>query len=171
MTNKWLNYLLKAILAIFLQILILNGISFYGLFSPKIYPIFLLMLPWNIKPLYHMLIGFIFGGIIDLLSNTQGIGMAASVFICFIKPYIFKILYNKTNEDNDEVSIRIQGKTFVFSYLLVGLLLFHLYYFFTELGEISNFFYILFKTILSSLLVLVLYIIFYLIFVSVPRKK
>lgn len=170
MNNKWLNLLIGALLAIFIQVFFLNNVSFYGLFNPKIYPIVLLLLPRNIKPVYLMLIGFLFGAIVDMLCNTYGIGMASSVFICLLKPYIVKLLYNKSEEEEEDISVSIQGSTFVFAYLWIGLIIFHIYYFFVELGEVTNVLYILFKSFLSGTLATAIYGIFYLMYVNSPKK-
>jgi hypothetical protein len=171
MSRRWTNLIIIGFSVTVMQIFIGNGLNFYGLFNPKIYPVFLLLLPRNIKPVYTMLIGFFYGALIDMLCNTYGFGIAASVFICFIKSYILQLIYNKSIEEESEISVKVQGENFVLTYLFIGLFLFHLFYFFIELGELANVFYILFKTILSTLLALILYLIFYMLFFSIPKRK
>jgi len=171
MNRKWTTLVLIGLATTIIQVFIANAINFYGLLNPKIFPVFLLLMPRDIRPVYSMLIGFVYGAIIDLLCNTYGFGIAASVFICFIKPYILHFIYNKSVEEESEISVKIQGENFVFTYLLMGLFLFHLFYFFTELGELANVFYVLLKTVLSSILALMLYVIFYMLFFSIPKKK
>ena len=82
-----------------------------------------------------------------------------------------QLIYNKSIEEESEISVKVQGENFVLTYLFIGLFLFHLFYFFIELGELANVFYILFKTILSTLLALILYLIFYMLFFSIPKRK
>ena len=171
MSRRWINLIIIGLSVTVMQVLIGSGLNFYGLFNPKMYPVFLLLLPRNIKPVFAMLIGFFYGALIDLLCNTYGFGIAASVFICFIKPYILQLIYNKSIEEESEISVKVQGENFVLTYLFIGLFLFHLFYFFVELGELANIFYILFKTILSALLALILYVIFYMLFFSIPERK
>lgn len=117
-----------------------------------------------------MLVGFIFGAVVDILCNTHGFGMASSVFLTFIRPYALALIYNKSPEEESEISVRIQGENLVFMYLFLGLILFHLFYFFVELGEIANVLYILLKTILSSVLAVILYAIYYMMFHSLSTK-
>lgn len=158
-------------LAAIIQLLFINSILIFGNFNPKIYPIFLLLLPKNIKPVYLMLIGFFYGGIIDVFSQTQGFGMAASVFICFLKPYLFRILYSKREDEEVEIKPTIHGVPFILRYLFISLTCFHIVYFFSELMEISNVIYILFKSVLSAGLSVVLYALFLLMFTINPKKK
>jgi hypothetical protein len=171
MNKKWANLILTSIVLLVVQLLTTNNITFYGLFNPKFYPIFLLLLPRDIKPVTYMLIGFIYGAIIDILCNTYGFGMASSVFITFIRPYALALIYNKSPQEESEISVRIQGENLVFIYLFIGLLLFHIFYFFIELGEIANVFYILLKSILSSSMAIILYAIYYMLFYNKPKKR
>lgn len=171
MSTKWANLIFIGIVVSFIQIITANGASFYGLINPKIYPVFLLLLPRDIRPAFYMLIGFMYGAIIDVFCNTYGFGMASSVFITFVRPYALALIYNKSPEEESEISVKIQGENFVFLYLFIGLILFHLFYFFVELGEIANVFYILLKSLLSSSLALVLYAVFYMMVYSIPRRK
>lgn len=171
MNNKWTKILLFATIAALIQVLFINGIVFWGLFNPKIYPVFLLLLPKNIKPIYLLFIGFFYGAAIDCYSLTHGFGMASSVFICFIKPYLFRLLYSKREDEEVEIIPRIQGVAFIFRYLYIGLLCFHMFYFFVELGELKNIFYILLKSILSSGLSVLLYGLFLLMFTTNPKKN
>jgi hypothetical protein len=171
MNSKWTNLIFIGIIVTFVQVFTANSISFYGLFNPKIYPVFLLLLPRNIKPVFYMLIGFFYGAIIDVFCNTYGFGIASSVFITFIRPYALALIYNKSPEEESEISVKIQGENLVFLYLFIGLILFHLFYFFVELGEIANIFYILLKTLLSSSLAIILYAIFYMMVYSLPKRK
>jgi rod shape-determining protein MreD len=171
MHSKWTNFFLTGIILVLIQLLTTNSISFYGLFNPKIYPIFLLLLPRDLKPAVFMLIGFFYGGLIDILSNTHGFGIASCVFITFIRPYALALIYNKSPQEESEISVKIQGANLVFVYLFIGLILFHIFYFFTELGEIANIFYVLLKSILSSILALIFYSIYYMLFHSVPKKN
>jgi len=171
MSNKWSKILLFGLIAAILQLLFVNRINFLGVFNPKIYPIFLLLLPKNIKSVYLMLIGFIYGFLLDIFGQTYGIGMASSVMLCFIKPYLFRILYSKREDDELEIRIGIQGLGFILRYLAIGLLIFHIVYFFIELGEFRNIFYILWKSILSTGLGVLLYALFILMFTTNSNRK
>jgi len=171
MSTKWANLIFIGIVVSFIQILTSNSVSFYGLINPKIYPVFLLLLPRDIRPAFCMLIGFLYGAIIDVFCNTYGFGMASSVFITFIRPYALALIYNKSPEEESDISVKIQGENFVFLYLFIGLILFHLFYFFVELGEVANVFYVILKSVLSASLALVLYAVFYMMVYSIPRRK
>lgn len=118
-----------------------------------------------------MTLGFLYGGLLDILLNTYGFGIASSVFITFARPYLLGFMYNKSPLEESEIHASVQGEKFVFLYLLFGLLIFHIFYFFIELGEIANVFFIILKSILSTIIALVVYMIYYMMFNSLPKKK
>jgi hypothetical protein len=173
MSSKLSKILLYCFVISIAQILFANYINLWGVFNPKIYPIFLLLLPKNLKHVLLMIIGLFYGFFIDMFSLTFGIGMASSVFICFVKPYLFRLVSNKRADDEVEIRTSLQGLPFMLKYLSFGLILFHFFYFFVELGEFRNVFYIALKSVLSSFLSLVLYILYTLMYTtnSFSKKK
>lgn len=171
MTKKTLNIFFFGLLGFLIQTIFIKNINIFGLINPKIFPIFLLLLPRNIKSIYLMLIGLFYGFIIDVFSASLGINMAASVLICFIKPYILNIIYNKNEDEEPILSSKIQGSNFIFRYLFITLLIYHLTYFFIEIGQFYNFFYTIIKSFFSTILALILYAVFILLFSSKNPKK
>lgn len=171
MNNKSVNIIFFGVLAFLIQTIFVKNINIFGLINPKIFPIFLLLLPRNIKTVYLMLIGIAYGFLIDVFSTTLGINMAASVFICFIKSYVLDLIYNKSAEEEPMLSSKIQGSNFIFRYLFITLFLYHVAYFFIEIGQFYNFFYTLLKALLSTVLALILYAVFILLFSARTNKK
>lgn len=171
MKSNWTKLVLNGILVLLIQVVFINNINFWGTFNPKIYPIFLLLFPRVIKPSQFMTLGLIYGFLVDTFSQTYGIGMASSVFICFLRPYIFRILSNRKDEDELEIVNKFKDRAFLIRLLVISLLIFHLTYFVIEMGELYNPFYIIWKAILSAFLAVAFYLLYNVIFRSNYGKK
>lgn len=171
MKNNWSRLITNGLVLFLVQVIFVNNINFMGLFNPKVYCIFLLLFPRIIKPSYFMTIGLVYGFLIDIFSQTYGIGMASSVLICFLRPYIFRILSNRKDEDEMEIIGKFKDSNYLFRYIMIGILIFHLIYFMIEMGELYNPFYIIWKSILSSLLTGVMFVLYRAIFKPKDNKK
>jgi hypothetical protein len=117
-----------------------------------------------------LIIAFLYAFVIDAFSFTLGVGIFATVLIAFIKPYILKFMQSRMDEEAT-LSIALQGKNFIARYLFITLFIFHLVYFFTEIGQFYNIFYIIIKALFSSMLALSLYFIFVFMFVSQSQRR
>lgn len=170
MKNKIPNIIFTAFFLFFTQILFVNNINFFGLFNPKLFPIFIILYPRSISNIYLLILAFIYAFIVDAFSFTLGVGIFATVLIAFLKPYILKIMHNRMDEDAT-LSITLQGKNFIARYLFITLFIFHLVYFFTEIGQFYNIFYIIIKALFSTILALSLYFIFVFMFVSQSQRR
>ncbi len=170
MKNKITNIIFSALFLFLTQILFVNNINFFGFFNPKLYPIFVILYPRSISNVYLLLIAFIYAFVVDAFSYTLGVGIIALVFIAFLKPYLLRIMHSRMEEDAI-LSITVQGKNFIMRYLFITLFVFHLVYFFTEIGQFYNVFYIILKSFLSTILALALYFIFVFMFVSQSQKR
>jgi rod shape-determining protein MreD len=95
---------IRFVLFVLAQGLILNNLEFGWGAMPMLYPLFLLMLPVDTKPVVLMLIAFLFGIAIDSMSNTFGLHASAAVIFAFFRPIIFKAFSNKETIDNVEVT-------------------------------------------------------------------
>jgi hypothetical protein len=170
MKNKISSILFTAFFLFLTQILFVNNINFFGLLNPKLFPIFIILYPRSIPNIYLLIIAFLYAFVIDAFSFTLGVGIFATVLIAFIKPYILKFMQSRMDEEAT-LSIALQGKNFIARYLFITLFIFHLVYFFTEIGQFYNIFYIIIKALFSSMLALSLYFIFVFMFVSQSQRR
>jgi hypothetical protein len=137
----------------------------------KIFPIFFLLFPRSYSTSFLLIIGFLYAFLIDFFSINLGVSILPSVFICFIKPFILKIIYNRDASETPIISVEIQGFKFVLRYLLISLFIFHIVYFFTEVGNFYNIFYIVLKSFLSTILSVLLYGTFMFLFSTHSNKR
>ena len=171
MNSSFINKIGYAVFLIFIQIIFLNNINIIGLFNPKITPIFILLFSRRIQIIYFLLIALIYGFIVDAFSLTYGINMFCMVFIAFNRKMILKLFYNKSSDEEPVLSIENQGRNLIFRYLFFTMFLYHLVYFFMELGQFNNLFYIVLKSVLSSSLALFIYVMFTMLFSNRNSKK
>lgn len=171
MNNKWIRIILNGILVILIQVIFVDKINFWGTFNPKIFPIFLILFPKTLKPASFMTIGFVYGFILDMLSGVYGFGMASCTIICFLRPYLFKMISSKREDMDQEFISKLKDSNFIFRFVALTLLLFHLIYFMLEIGEFYNPFYIIIKSILSAFLAFVFYLLYWVIFRQTKKKN
>jgi len=158
--NKRLIWFIIAFIAIVLiQIGVMNNLQFSGFINPYFYILFILLLPVNIPHYILLFSGFLLGITIDIFSNTPGIHASATVFISFIRPFLFNS-YNF--DDKEKVMIpslaNIGVKSFM-KYAVLMIVIHHFFLFFIEVFSFSGFFYTLLRCILSSIFTFVVILI------------
>ncbi|MCT4580089.1 MAG: hypothetical protein N4A35_01615 [Flavobacteriales bacterium] len=115
------------------QVLVIDQISF-GALNPYINPIVLgtsiLILPVSWRGPRLLLVGFLFGIILDAFHNTLGINASAMLIIAFLRPYILRLISPREGFESffsPNVTSLPSGQYILYSSLL--LLSFHLTYF------------------------------------------
>jgi len=169
LSNIW-----RVILALIIQIIILNNVDQLGLGNsfiiPQIYVIIILVLPFEMPTWASIIIGFIVGLLIDYSLNSMGLHTFASTTLAYLKPRLTKSLSPRDGYDfNSEPGLRDQGFQWAFVYFGIGTLVHHFCLFFLEKLSWSNFFTTLGTVVLSSAFTLILLFIFQL--VVNPKKK
>lgn len=170
MNRELLTYIASFVALILFQVLVLSNlhISFY--LSPMIYPLFILLLPFNMRTSAIMLVAFFMGLIIDGFNNTGGTNAAALVLMAFSRSSILSLLTPRMGYDTaDYANIHSLGVGWFLGYAGILLLLHHILYFFLETFSLFNFFNTLGRIGLSSVATLILVVILALIFTA--RKK
>ena len=81
---------LRFILLIPLQVFVLDHINLGGFVNPYFYILFILMLPFETPGWLLLLLSFLMGFMIDLLSGTPGLHTASSTLIAFLRPVVIK---------------------------------------------------------------------------------
>lgn len=158
---------IRFVLFVLAQGLILNNLEFGWGAMPMLYPLFLLLLPVDTKPVVLMLIAFLFGIAIDSMSNTFGLHASAAVVFAFFRPIIFKAFSNKETIETIEVTnIFTMGTAWFFYTFGTLLLIHHTWFFVIESFKLNDFIIILRKTALSVPMSFLLSILVQFIFIS-----
>ncbi|MGB0367361.1 MAG: hypothetical protein ACPGC8_06975 [Flavobacteriaceae bacterium] len=88
MIQYYLRYFSLAFILIFFQILIFNHVNLFGFSNPTIYIILLIVYRLTQDQFGFILISFILGFLIDLLTQTAGAHSIACVTTAFVRPVV-----------------------------------------------------------------------------------
>ncbi|MDG1728489.1 MAG: rod shape-determining protein MreD [Algibacter sp.] len=154
---------IRFITLVFIQVLILNHINFFGYINPYIYILFIGLFPIKNNRIALILLSFLLGLTIDLFLDTGGIHAAACVFIAYIRPIILKFSFGTIYEHQ---TIRFNTVEFgsKLTYFTLLTVLHHIVLFSLEIFSISNIILILQKTLFSSIFTILLSVIVTIIF-------
>lgn len=86
-----IEYIVGFIVLILAQIFIFDNINIWGYVNPYIYIMFIIMLPMQIRHSTLIILGFISGVTIDLLTGSAGLSAMVATFIAFIRPSLLRI--------------------------------------------------------------------------------
>lgn len=152
MTNAGRVYIVQLILIFLAQIIIFNSLQFSTIVYIMIYPLFLMLMPFNIGVITGMGIGFIYGLIIDYFSNTFGLHASACILVMYLRPAILKAISPKNGYDPILIpSIRDMGYFWFLYYAGIILFIHHTWFFLLEYFSFTYIFTVLLKTIASLL--------------------
>src|SRR6185437_1163670 len=170
----YLKNFLRFCLIILLQVLILNKITLrwwldpagFPVFIPYVYPLFILLLPFEISVVGLLILGFITGLTVDTFMNTAGIHACATVFIAYLRTNVLNALLPKNLSEypNQSPSIKNMGWMPFLVYSGFLILLHHIAFFSLELWNFSNIGYLLLKIVASAVTSMIFIIVYLLLF-------
>lgn len=156
--SVWKN-LIRFVFLILLQGLVLEHIDMPGHLHCMVYPVAILLLPFQTSYPLVLLIAFLTGFSVDLLCQVPGLNAAAATFMAFVRIIYLRVKTRRdTGHDNDLSGTPLpdqMGWGGFISYTLWTVVLFHLAYFFIDAFSLKNIFYTLYLSFGSSLLCLV----------------
>jgi rod shape-determining protein MreD len=153
------------------QVLIFSNLHFSPYINPYVYPLFLLLLPFETPDWLLMLIGFATGLILDFFLGSMGMHAAACVLLAYSRPLLIRLITPKGAEFEVEPNIYLQGVTWFLIYAGLGVLIHHTCYFFIESGTFYNFFIALFRILISSFFSVLFMMIFLFLFTSTKKRR
>lgn len=160
MVNNLLKYSLIFIVAVLLQVLVLNHILIFRMISPFFYLIFLLLLPYDTPRAMLIFLGFILGLSIDAFTNTLGVHASVCVLIGFIRPGVLnKISTRETRESVAAPRISTMSLNWFINYAAIFVTIHHILLFMLEAFTFEGFFFTLLRAFLSGILSVILIVI------------
>lgn len=170
----YFKYLLQFFLLLLFQVLILNNVLLYWwsqpggfpVFTPYIYPLFLLLLPFETPVWVLLLAGFLSGLVVDSFMNTPGMHAFAMVLIAYLRTNVLLALLPKHLKEYKELSpsVKTMGWPPFITYAAFLILIHHTAFFIIELWNLSNIGYLLLKIVASTLTTLMLIAVYLLLF-------
>lgn len=148
-----LRYILWFLGLILAQVLLFGQLEFGLGLHIMVYPLFLILLPFDTKPIVLMLMAFAMGILIDMFSNTFGLHASASVLIAYLRPELFRLFAPRDGYDIlMKPSISDLGFRWFLSVCSIMVVIHHFWFFFLEYFKWSAWYKILSNTIISSLI-------------------
>jgi len=178
--NVYIKNSLRFCIIILLQVLILNKITLrwwsepgFPIFIPYVYPLFLLLLPFE-TPVWALLImGFILGTTVDSFMNTAGMHACATVLIAYLRTNVLSALLprNLSEYAGQSPSIRSMGWMPFLVYSAFLIVLHHFVFFTIELWSFSNFGFLLLKILASSITSMLFIVVYFLLFTKQSTQR
>ncbi|MBI9062975.1 MAG: rod shape-determining protein MreD [Marinilabiliaceae bacterium] len=151
------RYIFNFFFFMLLQVLVLNNIQFSGFVNPYLYVLFIITLPFDIPGWLLLIIGFVTGFGVDVFSNTPGMHAAATVFLCFLRPYLLRAIAPRDEYQPGTIPIMHHyGPVWFLKYAAILVLAHHLFLFFVEVFSMVHFFSTLWRAIASTGFTLIL---------------
>ncbi|MGQ1943629.1 rod shape-determining protein MreD [Ornithobacterium rhinotracheale] len=158
----------KMIFFILLQVLIFNNINFWGYANPYIYILFILTLPSSTNRYALLLYAFTIGFAIDVFEHTGGVNAFATVLVAYLRNPLINLL---SNQNVDELGTS-KFANFSFLqwsvYIVVLILIQHLSIDLIESLQWHNFWLIVERSLIGTLISIILSAIYIL---SFPPKR
>lgn len=159
----------RLLLLLLAQILIFSNINFSSFINPYVFPLFVLLLPFETPRWLLMLLGLGSGLLLDVFLGSTGMHAAAGLLIAYLRPFLINIITPKGTEFEISPNVYSQGITWFLVYLGITMLLYLGFYFVIEAATFFNFFLLLVKILVSALVSVIFMLIFLFLFSS--RKK
>jgi len=123
------KYIVILLLFLILQVIWFNHIHLFGTYTPLVFIYPLLILPIQKNESLYLLLAFLFGLSIDLVSNTGALFAATALFVVYTRKIYFLISKNKT-QDFENISIQnlnlVQKSIYYFIFILISQILLYL---------------------------------------------
>jgi hypothetical protein len=164
------TYSVQFILYIVVQTLILSHIEFGWGIHPMIYPLFILMLPFQMGTIPLLLTAFAMGIVIDFFMNTFGLHASAAALLAYIRPEIFRLFSPRDGyESFTTPSMSDLGIQWFLPVAGILTLIHHFWFFFLEIFKTDAWFLIARNAILSAIVTFLLMLIIQVIFFKKQR--
>lgn len=159
MFSSIIGYLLRFAALVFVQVMILNNVHLHGLFNPYIYPLFILLLPFEMPTLLVLVVGFLCGLVIDFYSSSLGLHAAATTLMAFLRPQMISLLKPAAGyQPEDRPTISSMGFLWFLVYASVLVFIHHCAFFMMETFSFHQFLFVISKMAVSTVVSLVMII-------------
>jgi rod shape-determining protein MreD len=150
-----------------LQVFVLSNTHLFGVFLPFVYVYVLLRWPPDVSKTMVVLMGFLLGLSVDVLSNTPGMHAAATTLMGFLRYPVLRLFVSKEELGSREIGLASLGSASFWKYATVLVLVHHSALFLLEGLAPSNLPLLLLKIAVCTVLTLL----FIMAFERINRKK
>lgn len=151
MSNNIVLTISRFIFLVLLQVLVLNNFQIMGAINPKVYILFLFLLPVSTSGSLRLLLAFALGLTIDTFENSGGIHTSATVLLAFIMPILHRLISTSGGVGLNQISISTLGPQKFLIYISLGVIIHHLWLFILEAFSFRNISWVMYEAIISSI--------------------
>ena len=153
--TRYINPILWFLGLIGLQVFILNNTHFLGVFLPIVYIYALLRWPPNTSPSLVILLGFLLGLSVDVLTNTPGLNASATTLIAFLRYPTLRLFVSKEDLGSKNIGETTLANGAFWKYTVLLVFIHHATLLILEAFSFSNIFLLILKIPVCTLLTLV----------------
>lgn len=149
---------LRFIVLILIQVIILNQFNLFGYINPYIYPLLIILLPFDIRGIQKLLLAFGLGICLDFFEDTGGIHAAATLVIAYLRPLFLRSAFGLSY---DHQTLKFYDAPFRerFIYVSLMILVHHSVLFILELFSVNHLLYLVEKIVYTSIFSILLVLI------------
>lgn len=149
---------LRFIVLILVQVIILNQFNLFGYINPYIYPLLIILLPFDIRGVQKLFLAFGLGICLDFFEDTGGIHAAATLVITYLRPLFLRSAFGLSY---DHQTLKFYDAPFRerFIYVSLMVLVHHTILFILELFSVNHLLYLLEKIVYTSIFSIILVLI------------
>lgn len=172
--SDYLKNFFRFCIVVLIQVLILNKITLrwwsqpigFPVFIPYIYPLFILLLPFETPVWLLLILGFTMGITMDMFMNTAGMHACATVLLAYLRTNVLNALLPKNLSEypNQSPGVKNMGWIPFLVYSSFLIVIHHAVFFAIELWSFTNIGYLLLKILASSVTSLLFIIVYLLLF-------
>lgn len=155
MNRDSLILIFQFFLLLLLQSFLLNNINFFGFINPNLYLLFIIVYRLDGNSTTLIILGFVLGLLLDLLTQGSGGHTIATLTIAFLRPFIVRFSFG-VNYDLPMGMIKGSPLSQRLIYLLLMILVHHLVLYSIIYFSLDNTLTILKNTLFTSLFTFVL---------------
>ncbi len=152
----WLRQIGQWLVAMVLQVLLINRLQLGGVCHPFIYILPLLTMPITLPRWADMLIGLAAGLLMDVFCNSLGVHTAACIMLMYARRPLISLWFSDTERLTDTLNMRAVGIAPFIKYASVLVVAHHLLVFFLTAWTMQLWWYTLLTTLVSSIISLAL---------------
>lgn len=170
--NEIIKHSIRFLVLVAIQTLVLNNLEIGLGIQLMVYPLFVVLLPFEMGIIAMMLLTFVMGMIIDAVSNTYGLHTSSLLLITYLRPIIFKTFSPRDGYDPlKEGNMYEMGTRWFLSVFGILLAIHHMWFFTLEIFRLDDLLFILQKTALSLPLSFLLCLLLQAMLVSKPKER
>jgi len=170
--RNFVIYTIRFVFFVVAQTLVFNKFEPGLGIHPMIYPLFIMLLPFEFGIIPMMFLAFGMGICIDALSDTYGLHTSALVLMAYVRPLIFKAFSPRDGYDpqKEGTVFEMGGQWFIMVFGSL-LLIHHFWFFVIELFKMNEIWYLVYKLLLSVSISFIFCLLFQFIFLKREKNK